>query len=66
MLPTLLIRQGQLPAMIAVTLFSLAESLEDPAPLAWRWRGGAKALRIIVAWWPLRSERKPRIREVYP
>jgi predicted metal-binding membrane protein len=55
MLPMLLIGQGQLPAMVAVTLFGLAESLEDPAPLTWRWRGGAKALRIIAAWWPTRT-----------
>jgi predicted metal-binding membrane protein len=52
MLPMLLIGQGQLPVMIVVTLFALAESLEDPAPLAWRWRGGGKALRILAAWWP--------------
>jgi predicted metal-binding membrane protein len=55
MLPMLLIGQGQLPAMIAVTLFSLAESLEDPARLAWRWRGGGKALRILAARWPRRA-----------
>lgn len=52
MLAMLLIGQGQLSAMIVVTLFSLAETIEDPAPLAWRWRGGAKALRILAAWWP--------------
>ena len=52
MLPMLLIGQGQLPAMVVVTLFSLAETIEDPAPLGWRWRGGAKALRILAAWWP--------------
>jgi predicted metal-binding membrane protein len=52
MLPMLLIGQGQLAAMIAVTLFSVAESLEKPAPLAWRWRGGGKALRIVAARWP--------------
>jgi predicted metal-binding membrane protein len=52
MLPMLLIGQGQLAAMIAVMLFSIAESLERPAPLAWRWRGGGKALRILAAWWP--------------
>ena len=51
MLPMLLIGQGQLVAMIAVTLFSVAESLEKPAPLAWRWRGGGKALRVAAAWW---------------
>jgi predicted metal-binding membrane protein len=66
MLSMLLIGQGQLPAMIAVTLFSLAESLEDPAPLAWRWRGGAKVLRIIAAWWPRRSESRQLTGEVYP
>jgi predicted metal-binding membrane protein len=65
MLAMLLIGPGQLPAMIVVTLFSLAETIEDPAPLAWRSRGGAKALRILAAWWPRRNERL-RISEVYP
>jgi predicted metal-binding membrane protein len=50
MLPMLLIGQGQLPAMMAIALFSLAESLESPARLSWRWRGGGKALRILAAW----------------
>ena len=53
MLPMLLIGQGQLAAMIVVTLFGIAESLETPAPLAWRWRGGGKALRILAARWPV-------------
>ena len=52
MLPMLLAGQGAFALMIAATLFSFAESLETPAPLAWRWRGGAKALRILAAWWP--------------
>ena len=58
MLPMLLIGQGQLPAMIAVTLFSLAERLEDPAPLAWRWRGAGKALRIATAQMRMRLARQ--------
>lgn len=57
MMPMLLIGQGQMPAMVAVTLFGIAESLESPSPLAWRWRGGAKALRILAAWWPTLPER---------
>jgi predicted metal-binding membrane protein len=60
MLATLLIGQGQLSAMIIVTLFSLVEAIEDPAPLAWRWRGGAKALRILAAWWPAMPRSAPR------
>ena len=55
MLPMLLSGQRQLAAMVAVTLFSLTESLESPAKLAWRWRGGAKLLRIVAAWWPARQ-----------
>jgi len=65
MLAMLLIGQGQLLAMITVTLFSLVETIEDPAPLAWRWRGGAKAVRILAALWPKRPERQ-QIREAYP
>jgi predicted metal-binding membrane protein len=64
MLPMLLAGQGAFALMVAAGLFSFAESLETPAPLAWRWRGGAKALRILAAWWPKRNQ--PRIREVYP
>ena len=52
MLPILLTTEGEGLAMAAVTLFVLAERLERPAPLAWRWRGGGKALRILAAWWP--------------
>jgi predicted metal-binding membrane protein len=40
---------GQFPAMIAITLLLFSERLESPAPLAWQWRGGAKAMRIIAA-----------------
>lgn len=60
MLAMLLVGQSQLPAMIAVTLFSFAETLDDPAPLTWRWRGGAKALRILAAWWPAMPRPVPR------
>jgi predicted metal-binding membrane protein len=49
MLLTLLIGQGQILGMIAVTLFVFAERLESPDPLKWRWRGPGKALRIAVA-----------------
>ena len=66
MLLMLLRGQGQLPVMVAITLFGLAESLEDPAALTWRWRGGAKALRIIAAWWPAGSVHRPPIRYFVP
>ena len=46
-LPLLLV-QAHLLAMVSVTLFILAERLESPAPLAWRWRGLGRALRIIT------------------
>jgi predicted metal-binding membrane protein len=49
MLLTLLIGQGQILGMIAVTLFVFAERLESPARLKWRWRGPGRALRIAVA-----------------
>jgi predicted metal-binding membrane protein len=52
MLPMLLIAEGQLAAMMAATLFGIAESLERPARLAWRWRGGGRLLRMLAAWWP--------------
>lgn len=52
MLAILLMTEGEGLAMVAVALFILAERLERPAPLAWRWRGGGKALRILAAWWP--------------
>lgn len=50
MLPMLLAGPAQFPVMIAIVLFAFAERLEAPAPLAWRWRGGIKALRIVIAW----------------
>jgi predicted metal-binding membrane protein len=49
MLLTLLIGQGQIWGMIAVTLFVFAERLEGPARPKWRWRGPGRALRIAVA-----------------
>jgi len=49
MLLMLLAGKGQFPAMIAIMLFLLAERLESPAPLAWQWRGGAKAIRLVAA-----------------
>jgi predicted metal-binding membrane protein len=41
--------QGHMWTMLAVMLFVFAERLENAAPLAWRWRGPGKAIRIIVA-----------------
>jgi predicted metal-binding membrane protein len=49
MLLPLLAGHGHIFPMIAVALFIFAERLESPAPLAWRWRGLGKALRIILA-----------------
>jgi predicted metal-binding membrane protein len=60
MLLPLLVVDGHLAAMIAVALLVLAERLENPAPLAWRWRGPGKALRITLAQGRLRlARRKP-------
>jgi predicted metal-binding membrane protein len=49
MLLALLIGQGQILGMIAITLFVFAERLESPARPKWRWRGPGRALRIAVA-----------------
>ena len=49
MLLPLFVGQGHILAMLAVMLFAFAERLEDAAPLAWRWRGPGKALRIAAA-----------------
>jgi len=46
---TLVVSQGHALGMVAVTLFAFGERLEGPAPLAWRWRGPFKALRIAAA-----------------
>jgi len=51
-----------LAAMLAVTFFICAERLEAAAPLAWRWRGAGKALRIIAAQTTMRLA--PRTRNV--
>jgi hypothetical protein len=45
--------------MIAVTLFVFAERLESPGPLAWRWRGPGKALRIATAQARMRLAPRP-------
>ena len=49
MLLPLFVWQGHVLTMLAVMLFAFAERLENAAPLAWRWRGPGKALRIIAA-----------------
>lgn len=49
MLLPLFARQGHVLTMLAVMGFTFAERLENAAPLAWRWRGPGKALRIIAA-----------------
>jgi predicted metal-binding membrane protein len=49
MLLPLFVGQGHILAMLAVMVFAVAERLENAAPLAWRWRGPGKALRIAAA-----------------
>jgi predicted metal-binding membrane protein len=61
MLPMLLAGSGQFPAMIAITLFLFAERLEGPAPLAWQWRGGGKAIRILSARLRVRPAEDPAL-----
>jgi predicted metal-binding membrane protein len=66
MLLPLFLVQAHLLAMAAVTLFILAERLENPAPLAWRWRGPGRALRIIAAQARMHLAPGNNIREVSP
>ena len=49
MLMPLFAGQGHVLTMLAVMLFAFAERLESAAPLAWRWRGPGKAVRLIAA-----------------
>jgi predicted metal-binding membrane protein len=49
MLLPLFAGHGHVLTMLAVMLFAFAERLENAAPLAWRWRGPGKALRLIAA-----------------
>ena len=49
MLLPLSVGQGHVLTMLAVMLFAFTERLESAAPLAWRWRGPGKALRIVAA-----------------
>ena len=49
MLLTFFVEHAHLWVMLAIALFVFAERLESPAPLAWRWRGADKALRIAAA-----------------
>jgi predicted metal-binding membrane protein len=58
MLLPLVVERGHLLAMIAISLFVVAERLENPAPLAWRWRGPGKALRIAIAQARMRLARR--------
>jgi predicted metal-binding membrane protein len=59
MLLPLFVWQGHVLTMLAVMLFAFAERLERAAPLAWRWRGPGKALRIIAA--QVRMHLAPRL-----
>jgi predicted metal-binding membrane protein len=66
MLLTLVVAQGHVLAMAAVMLFVVAERLEGAAPLAWRWRGADKAVRIARAQACMRLVPWRHIREVSP
>jgi predicted metal-binding membrane protein len=66
MLLPLFLVQAHLLAMIGVTLFILAERLENPAPLAWRWRGAGRAPRIIAAQARMQLAPGSNVREVSP
>jgi hypothetical protein len=47
-------------------LFIAAERLEGPAPLAWRWRGLGKAVRIATAQAQMRLAARSCIGEASP
>jgi predicted metal-binding membrane protein len=64
MLLPLFLVQAHLLAMVAVTLFILAERLENPAPLAWCWRGPGRALRIVATQARMHLSPGSNIREV--
>jgi predicted metal-binding membrane protein len=49
MLLPFLTTHGHYLTMAIIALFVFAERLEQPAPLGWRWRGPARALRIAIA-----------------
>ncbi len=66
MLLMLLAGSEQFPAMIAITLFLMAERLEGPAPLAWQWRGAGRAMRIVAARLRIRSAARHCVGEVTP
>jgi predicted metal-binding membrane protein len=51
--------QAHVLTMLAVMVFAFAERLEDAAPLAWRWHGPGKVLRIIAA--QARTHLAPRL-----
>jgi predicted metal-binding membrane protein len=65
MLLMLLMASGHFAAMLAVTLFVLAERLENPAPLGWRLRGTGKALRIVAAQARMRLAPQGGVSEVF-
>jgi predicted metal-binding membrane protein len=66
MLLALCVGPGHVMAMMIVTLLVVAERLESPAPLAWRWRGPGRALRIATAHARRWLAPQRRIREVSP
>jgi predicted metal-binding membrane protein len=66
MLLPLFLVQAHLLAMVGVTLFILAERLENPAPLTWRWRGAGRALRIIAVQARMQLDPESNVREVSP
>ena len=49
MLAPMLLPQGHVAAMAVVTVLTLSERLEHPAPPRWRWRGLGKLSRIAAA-----------------
>ena len=61
MLFPMLLPQGHIAAMAAVTIQMISERLDQPGPLVWRLRGPGKLLRMVVAQTRIRLRAWPSV-----